>query len=213
MKKYVYSIIAALCMSSTSFATAPDYISTVYDAGANRSMAVSLSPLQLMMMSLDAKVLFKLSDDLALTIPVVLQFVPENNIFKTKDILFTSAGAGVRYHFSGDGALQSGFFLEGSLALGYSQITAQQSASHTSLFLRPTATLGYSWAFDSGFALNIAVGGYYNHSFSPEAHARSNALTLIPDSTALSAIRDLGVRQGLVSGFAPTAEVSLSFAW
>lgn len=206
MKKHFFAFVCVLTVSPIlAFASTQDHVSA----------AVSVSPAQLFLLSLDGKMLFKLSDRLALMVPAAVQFVPNANPFPLRNVFFVSGGTGIRYQLTGDDVLRSGFFVEGSLAVAYAEKTPKNRPSDKSVSARPTATVGYTWAFDNGLGFNIAGGAFFSWVIGVDAVPSLNeGVVDINNYPVLAKIEtDLLVRQGFQTGFSPTGEASLSYAW
>lgn len=162
---------------------------------------LSLSPIQLLLLSLDGKFAYKLNHTMVLTVPFVLQYLPTLSF---REIFYINAGLGAQFFLSGK-ALQEGFYIEPSVSLGYSQATPRGLASLHSIFLRETALIGYQWVLNSGISLNIAAGAIFNYAFSDEAPVYKKALP--PEFASITPYF------GLTRGFNPTAELSIGYYW
>ncbi len=196
MKKII--VVTALLFSTCMFASEQE-----------RTMGISVSPLQLGLMSLDGKYAIQVHDRIAVTVPFTVQYFPSNPI--TKEVMYFAAGGGAQFYLL-DSAFKSGLYIETRAIAGYSRFTPSKNfSSFSAAFIKGTALFAYGWVLESGFSLNLGVGAYYNHAFGDEPRAANKVLSGL-GSEGFS-IGMLPSAQGLVSGFGPTAEFSLGYSW
>lgn len=197
MRKYIILFFLALAVDGALAAS-------VYERhkADERSMGISLSPLQLFLFSLHGKYYLKLDEQIALTIPFVITNAPELSYIPRSH--YFSSGVGLKYYFM-NALMRGGIYSELELGGGYSIITPPRSASFSSAFAKGAAYLGYTWCFADHFALNLAAGIAYNHAFSHEARVIKKAFAPAKLMRFAS--------EGISSGFYPTGELSLGYSW
>lgn len=204
MKKHLFVCIFLLSMPNLAFSK--NTANTI-------KMALSLSPTQILLGSLDGKYALKLQKKVALVVPLAIQYFPGSKISQNLPTLMSFAlGLGTRFFPKGD-ALYRGFYIEPLLTAGYSTIKDIEIGSSRfrpidAFFLRTSLLLGYSHTWQNGFMLNLACGIAYNHAFGDEAFALSRALRGFDNKLAL-----LSGLQGLSSRLVPAFELSLGYGW
>lgn len=205
MKNNIVILLLCLVFSISNFA---QEIGIQSSNNQEPTMAVKISPLQLLAFSLDGKFTVAVHDRVAISVPLVVSYVPKKILKGIDDIHYYSAGIGAQIFLSNK-AQRSGFHIEPSIAVGYGQFTPESMASFNSTFLRATTIVGYGWFFDNGLNLNLGLGAFYNYAFSEEATPLKKTLSLIKLPSAVLFTNSYG----LTRGFGPTAEISLGYAW
>lgn len=169
------------------------------------SSNVTVSPVQVLQLSLDGKYAFKLRDNIALTVPVTLQYLPEIEGFSSR---YFAAGLGAKFFLSSN-VFESGWYIEPSIMAGFSKASRPGLYPFSSPFVKTTVMGGYGWVFNNGVSINLGIGANYNYAFSHESPSISKVLwgtgygpgTMVTNS------------YGLTSGFSPNAELSIGFSW
>jgi hypothetical protein len=203
MIKYIFlfSVLLSFVFPSLAFQPSFEEARVIKD---KPTKALSISPPHLFKATIDGKYLLKMSEHIAFILPFSIGYMPEG-ISTFNPMLMLSGGAGLRYFFAQEALIKDGFFMDAGLIAGYSRITPNMRASYSSFFVQPSARIGYSWVLFSGLALNLALGTFYNHSFSDEAEVIKKTSSGL-DKYILAA-------NGFINNFGPEGELSLSYHW
>lgn len=175
LKNYVLGLL--FCLAFSSHITAEEH---------DRSMALSISPVALIMGNADLLFQVRLTDFMALTVPagfgynwLLATFMgwfdksSSGKISTTKAPISAEGGLGLRFTpFSR--VFHDSFYLEPRLTAKYSQFEADLGSKKLGwqkVTLTPAVNFGFDWYYDSGFLLSLGAGvGYAVNLDSKEHH-------------------------------------------
>lgn len=189
-------------------------------------MAVSVSPISLILGSFDALFQYNFARFFTLTVPgqfayywpvnTALNLVSnEKNKFETAVApIGVGGGLGARFYPTGKG-MTSGFYLEPRVMVNYSQFGAKVQGEDESIdwnqtTLTPKLNLGWDWFSDSGFYSNFGFGFGYGYDVKQEFNAPADIKKYLQTASYFTPIIPNPENKGR---FVWDIEFKLGFAW
>jgi hypothetical protein len=149
LKNLLFVLIFSLC--SLSHAAEEKEMTTIVSTP--KTYSATVNPLGLLINQIGGKFSLKLTENIALTIPVVVYY---SGYYSTNAFPISwgiTAGVGAKF-FIGTNVFETGWFVEPSMRFGFSQTLANVN----SFFMAPGVIGGYGWVWDNGFTLNAGAG-------------------------------------------------------
>ncbi|MES2504228.1 MAG: hypothetical protein V4534_05045 [Myxococcota bacterium] len=166
MKKFLFTSLMTLLGTQALQAKTTEYFdrpvgeSTIVETRIvkDRSMSFTLDVLQLAKLTLAGEYALRLSENVALLVPVQiggqLHQTRVNNLDNTNYSLALGTGLGARFYLTG-AAMGSGFYLQPIATVAWNRAL---STEVDSLKVNADLLAGYSWVWHTGFTMNIAAG-------------------------------------------------------
>lgn len=131
-----------------------------------KSMAVTMNPLQALFLTYSFKLHTQVAKNMTLSVPLQFTLVPSSlgeSFFTNSKTSYwwVESGAGLRFYLQGK-ALESSFYIEPELKVGYSQFELNTSQGARYLSLTPGVMGGYAWVLPNGFTANLGIGISHN---------------------------------------------------
>jgi hypothetical protein len=198
--------------------------SAAISSTSERKMVLSVEPVEAIHGSLAALFQYKLTDYMALTVPVFFGTNwPARSGIKTmavitdenydSSLLFGGGGLGARFFLNNNG-LTDGFFAEPRVVLSHSEYALKQDdeflVDSKRLTILPSLLLGYSWFFNNGVYLSTGLEIGYGYHAKNQISVDKKLATRLADKSSL--------KHKLWADASPWRlhydyDISLGFAW